>query len=298
MARSTAAFALTHGVAGQHVARSCRCLRHMDKQPDAKVLALRYPGICRLCGGDLPARTRAVYERAARRVRCIECPPTKATSTPPIESDVGRAGESARREYERRRARDEERTRGRWGPLGGIAVALMPERATTANWARGAAGEERLGTLLDDLPPDSTAVLHDRRVPGSRANIDHIVVTTGGVWVIDAKRYRDGGPQLRVEGGLFRPRVEKLYVGGRIRTHLVDGVLRQVDLVRDEVGDVPVRGALCFVDAVWPLIGGDFMTRGVNVLWPKRLATSIAQDQGRVDVAAVAEILARRFKAA
>src|SRR5699024_9308893 len=100
---------------------------------------------------------------------------------------------------------------------------------------------------------DSIVVLHDRRIPGSRANIDHIVVTAGGVWVIDAKRYR-GRPALRVEGGLIRPRVEKLMVGRRDCTKLVDGALKQVALVRQALEGVPVTGALCFVEADWPLI--------------------------------------------
>jgi hypothetical protein len=34
------------------------------------------------------------------------------------------------------------------------------------------------------------AVLHDRRIPGSRANIDHIAIAATGVWVIDSKRYK------------------------------------------------------------------------------------------------------------
>lgn len=142
-------------------------------------------------------------------------------------SDLGRAGGSARREYERRRARDEQRTREWWGPLGGIAVRLTPERASTASWYRGALGEERLGAMLDGLASDRLAVLHDRGVPRSRANIDHIVVAPGGVWVVDAKRYKNRRPHLRTEGGLIRPRVEKLYVGSRSCTRLVDGVLGQ-----------------------------------------------------------------------
>ncbi|WP_308116527.1 hypothetical protein [Leifsonia poae] len=62
-----------------------------------------------------------------------------------------------------------------------------------------------------------------------------------GVWVIDAKRYK-GRPRLQVEGGLLRPRVEKLVVRGRDQTKLVDGVLKQVGLVQPVVADVEVRG--------------------------------------------------------
>jgi hypothetical protein len=61
------------------------------------------------------------------------------------------AGSSARREYERRRAKDEERLREKWGRFGGLAVALSDERQHTKSWDRGAVGEERLGARLDAL---------------------------------------------------------------------------------------------------------------------------------------------------
>ncbi|UFN46782.1 NERD domain-containing protein [Nocardioides okcheonensis] len=140
---------------------------------------------------------------------------------------------------------------------------------------------------------DTLGVLHDRRMPGTRANIDHIAVTPSGVFVIDPKRYA-GRPTLRVEGGILRPRTEKLLVGGRDRTKLVDGVLKQVDVVRSIVGtDVPVTGVLCFIEADWPLIGGAFTTRGVDVLWPKKLYPRLmAHATSETDVDAVLRALA------
>ena len=61
---------------------------------------------------------------------------------------------------------------------------------------------------------------------------------------------------------------------------------------------VPVTGALCFIDAEWPLIGGAFVTRGVHVLWPKRLAKRLSESRGELDVGAVAATLAARFRPA
>ncbi|MDP9890799.1 hypothetical protein J2X98_004414 [Pseudarthrobacter enclensis] len=47
------------------------------------------------------------------------------------------------------------------------------------------------------------------------------------------------------------------------------------------------------------MIGGAFSTHGVHVLWPKRLAKLLAEmSAGDVDVAAVHESLASRFKPA
>ena len=69
--------------------------------------------------------------------------------------------------------------------------------------------------------------------------------------------------------------------------------------MRDVVGDAPVTAALCFVEAEWPLIGGAFSTRGVHVLWPKRLAKLLVEaSAGEVDVASVRGSVASRFKPA
>lgn len=212
--------------------------------------------------------------------------------------DSRRAGSSARREYERRSAKDEARIRSEWGRLGGIAVALTPERQSTKAWATGAVGEERVGARLNSLQSESVRILHDRRIPGSKANVDHIAVTSSGVWVIDAKKYK-GRPALRVQGGLIRPRVEKLIISGRDKTKLADGVKWQIECVKKVLGDVPVRGVLCFVEADWPLIGGSFSVNGIDVLWPKKLVSHISAAQaGSVDVASVEATLLAKFKVA
>lgn len=140
-------------------------------------------------------------------------------------------------------------------------------------------------------------MLHDRRIPGTKANIDHIVVTMGGVFVVDAKRSVNKRPNLRVEGGILRPRVERLIVGGSDRTKLVDGVLGQVERVRGALADetVDVAGVLCFIDADWPLVGGAFTTRGVRVVWPKRLSKILDEATGEVDVAAVRDWIVAAF---
>ncbi|MEO6414384.1 MAG: nuclease-related domain-containing protein [Pedococcus sp.] len=138
--------------------------------------------------------------------------------------------------------------------------------------------------------------MHDRRIPRSKANIDHIAVTTSGVYVIDAKKYR-GRPHLKIEGGSLRPRVERLLVGSRDCTKLVDGVLKQVDVIRTALSDdVPVRGVLCFVEAEWPLIGGSFTTRDVQALWPKKLYPQLHLE-GALSAEAIDHIHRRLAKA-
>ncbi|MDQ4500758.1 nuclease-related domain-containing protein [Sinomonas sp. ASV322] len=270
-------------------------------------MRLRYAGTCRMCGTLLPAGAEAAYKSETKTVLCLAClneankahpanPESPSEASSPRQP--GAAGSSARREYERRKAKDELRLREKWGRFGGLAVALSDERQSTRAWDQGAIGEERLGARLDSLADNGIALLHDRCIPGSKANIDHIAITPAGIWVIDAKRYK-GRPELKIEGGILRPRVEKLLVGRRDCTKLVDGVLKQVNAVRSLVPDMPVTGALCFVEADWPLIGGFFSTRGVHVLSPRRLTKQLAQEPaGENDVAKAREAVAERFKPA
>ncbi len=46
------------------------------------------------------------------------------------------------------------------------------------------------------------------------------------------------------------------------------------------LGDEPIdlSGVLCFVDADWPLLGGAFTTRSVEVLWPRKLYAALAAE--------------------
>jgi hypothetical protein len=259
-------------------------------EPDAKVMHLRYAGTCRECGAALSAKTEAIYERSTRTVRCL------AHASPPLDPEpsavpveTGSPGASARREFERRKAKREERTRAKHPKLGGLILALSDDPQSTKAWDVGALGEERLGTRLNEFASDRLLVLHDRRIPGTKANIDHLAVTSTGVYVIDAKKYK-GRPHLKVEGGVLRPRVERLLVGTRDCTKVVDGVLKQVDVVRAVTGeDVPVRGVLCFVEADWPLLGGSFTVRGVEALWPKKLYPKLKAD-GPFGIEAIVEI--------
>jgi hypothetical protein len=240
-------------------------------------MRLRYAGTCRLCGAELPKSTDAVYERSTKTVRCLvhhERPDLAIAD----EIDPGTPGASARREFERRHARREQQIRTAHPRLGGLIHALSDDPHSTRAWETGALGEERLGARLNQLASDSLRVLHDRRIPGTRTNIDHIAVTPTGVYVIDAKKYA-GRPRLAIEGGLLRPRVEKLIVGTRDCTSLVDGVLQQIKVVRGVVDEtVPLNGVLCFVEAEWPLFGGAFTTRAVSVLWPKKLYPQLKAD--------------------
>ena len=53
--------------------------------------------------------------------------------------------------------------------------------------------------------------------------------------------------------------------------------------------ELPVRGVLCVVDADWPLIGGDFTSRGVQAVWPQKLCSHL-QAEGPLTPDVIAEI--------
>lgn len=221
------------------------------------------------------------------------------------------AGESAQREFERRRARRRAQSRSRKGRvLGLVIIALFfavgavvpvlpslmlglgdvhfgapslvlgsvmaaggavrlfaPPQSETA-WLRGAEGERIVGRALDGLAAEGARSLHDRRMPGSRANIDHITVTPLGVFTVDAKRYT-GKLETRRRG-------RELWINGRNRSKLIDQARRQAAavtaLLRDAGHvDVEVHPALCFVDTTIPWLFAPSSVEGVLVTTPRRL---------------------------
>jgi hypothetical protein len=66
-------------------------------------------------------------------------------------------------------------------------------------WQRGAAGERQTARLLDRLTHHGYVVFHDLAVPGSPANVDHLVLGPSGVFVIDSKQW-SGSVQQGADG--------------------------------------------------------------------------------------------------
>jgi hypothetical protein len=82
------------------------------------------------------------------------------------------------------------------GTPGGSALAQATQRRATADkllteaaWLEGVAADERaMAGQLAVLPP-GYAVIHDLRVPGSKGNIDHVVIGPGGAFVVMTRRF-------------------------------------------------------------------------------------------------------------
>lgn len=187
--------------------------------------------------------------------------------------DVGVPGASARREHDRRKNRREAGVRKKHPHVGGVLLALREEPQHERAWLAGAEGEERVARQLRKHVGAGVALLHDRHIPRSTANIDHIAIAESGVWVIDSKRCSG---KVSIDRPLFGK--AKLVVGGRNKTKLIEGLQRQVDVVRPVVqalSDItPVHGALCFVDADLPLLS-KLSFNGFALLYPRQLAKRI-----------------------
>src|SRR5215218_4336288 len=153
--------------------------------------------------------------------RGVPWTPPAPTSAVPAEPVTGSPGRSALAAYRRRRALELAgwtRTLAWRAPLvaaagavaqvlaaqaglpragfAGLAVAALvgwrlrfrpSEQARS--WRRGAHGERHTARLLDRLTRDGHMVFHDLAVPGSDANVDHLVIGPTGLFVIDSKQW-------------------------------------------------------------------------------------------------------------
>jgi hypothetical protein len=208
------------------------------------MVKLRRADACVACARALPVGAQVWWDGTARTVTCPDCGAEEPVGDVCVEAGI--PGGSARREHQRRREAREQLTRERHPRIGGALLALRRAPQDERSWRTGGKGEEILARILESYCGDRVVLLHDRRIPGRRANIDHIAVTRAGVWVIDAKRYKGA---VKVVGGA-RSGEAMLTVAGYDKTGLVDGLSWQVELVAAAVATVDlkiaIRGALCF----------------------------------------------------
>lgn len=108
------------------------------------------------------------------------------------------------------------------------------------NWEKGAAGERTTAERLALLPSEFV-VMHDLHVPGSRANVDHLVIGPTGVFVVDSKAhsgtFREGSGTLWNGKRPIRREVETLgFISTAVAGHL----------------DVVTMPIMCFTQAKLP----------------------------------------------
>ncbi|MFL5833359.1 MAG: nuclease-related domain-containing protein [Solirubrobacterales bacterium] len=218
--------------------------------------------------------------------------------------DLGTPGGSARREHARRRARREAETHESHPTIGKLLLRFGSAPASEAAWETGAEGEEALAAHLAKTCPE-VLVLHDRRIPGRRANIDHLAVAPSGVFVIDAKRYKG---KIEVRKPLLGD--PSLFIAGRSKTKLVEGLARQQEEVRSALGaaipEMPVHACFCFLNPAGQAGGSSLplvrtlSIAGFPLFYPRKLSKRL-NAPGALSEASrreVAELLAAAFPAA
>ncbi len=251
-----------------------------------KILNLRYDGTCVICTAPTPASTCAWWDSVRKEITCTRCRPidfepvpasAPQTLPPPQPVEVGVAGASAAATFERRAANHRRRN-------GLSNDEALPQHITS--WDTGAGGEQQLGQFLDDAFTGTAVVLHDRKVVNGskRGNIDHLIIASSGIWVVDAKKYC-GVVDVRNEG-VWKWKTSDLYVGKRKKSDLVDGMGWQSAAVQSllepmGMGEVPIYPVLCFVESDWSHRSNAAVVDGVLVLSPDKLH-SVASQPGWV----------------
>ncbi|WP_431983929.1 nuclease-related domain-containing protein [Streptomyces qinglanensis] len=129
-------------------------------------------------------------------------------------------------------------------------------------YAIGAEGERRTATRIDPLRRKGFTVMHDRALPTSRANVDHLVIAPGGaVFLPDTKKWSARYP-VTVRAG-------RLWHGDRDVTGRLRGLHHEAETVAAVLG-VPVTPIVAMEGA--PLLGPqgrptrELVFRGVRIV--------------------------------
>lgn len=235
--------------------------------PNSRFKALRYGGKCISCGGKIAPEETAWHDPDVKKVTCKRCwsehaplihPETKATN------DV----------------------------VGGSSTLKWSEQGDRRNRRKGAAGEYVMDRHLHRELQNGEIIFNDCQVPNGRGNIDHIVVASSGVWVIDTK-YWAGRIEYKNVGGLTRGS-DRLLIDGEDRTDLVNDIYAQVIPIATIIGErsVPIHPAIVFIDGNWNpgvirvLANRPYQHLGVWITWPKALSSKIGK-QGPLSVETV-----------
>jgi Nuclease-related domain len=149
----------------------------------------------------------------------------------------------------------------------GVGLRFRPSPDAVA-WQRGAAGERRTARLLGPLERHGWAILHDLAVPGSAANIDHLAIGPGGVFVVDSKQYR-GRLQLDAAGKLWHGRYPLAPTVGAASWEADQAALVLPDPGVAVVPIVAIHG----VQVPW----GKVVVDGVRVVTARRLPSLLRQ---------------------
>jgi hypothetical protein len=159
------------------------------------------------------------------------------------------------------------------GPIGLTVAVLVGWRlrfrpsAQARAWQRGAHGERQTARLLDRLGRDGYVSLHDLAMPDSPANLDHLVVGSSGVFVIDSKQWT-GQVHQSADGLVWHDH------------YRLDRTLATVRWQAETLGHflgVPVAPLVCVHGA--RIQGGVLHAQGVAIIPATRLRSALGSDQ-------------------
>ena len=224
---------------------------------ESKELVLRFDSCCELCQINLLKGSKARYFPSRKKVQCLS---HEHITT------LGVAGKSAQDKALSIEAKRKEKIES-IKYIGKIVYPFLDPSKEAQKWAKGAKGERRVGKILDEIASENNfKVLHDRAIPKSKANIDHILVTPKGIFIVDAKNYK-GKVEIRKNGSWLSPGKDKLVVDGSDRSSLVEGVRWQIKTMSELLGEHNLNPGICgilgFVDANWHLFGKQLAIEGI-----------------------------------
>lgn len=263
-----------------------------------KKIYAKYASTCSACKAEILVAATMWWEKG-KPSRCAKCGPGESdlvVDDKPLDS--GSAGRSAAEQSREREEKRRAEIRGRHPILGGLILVFNPEGQDSRNWRVGASGESVVGSILDKQTDRGRGyALHDRSIPKSSANIDHLWVTDTEVWVIDTKRWT-GAIECR-DRGTWRNPDRRLYVGGRDCSSTVAAVNRTTARVTEALETaglyLPVFGALCFVAGNWGLFGHAFRVDGVACLPKEGLTANLPKSTDLKQALWVAKNLAELY---
>jgi Nuclease-related domain len=161
-----------------------------------------------------------------------------------------------------------------YGGLAGLAVTVLVgwrlrfrPSEQTRTWQRGAQGERRTARLLNRLTRDGFVVFHDLALPGSPANVDHLVIGPSGVFVIDSKQWT-GSVQQGADGLAWH------------NHYRLDRTLDTVTWAAETVGRLlgtRTAGLLCVHGA--HIQGGGVDAQGVAIVPAHLLRSALSHDR-------------------
>lgn len=151
------------------------------------------------------------------------------------------------------------------GGAAGVALGVWRWRRPSQwrSWLQGAKAEQRTGRLLNRLKREGWGVLHDRRIPRSRANLDHVVAWPNGeeLAYIDTKAWHAKKAIIRVDRG-------RLMYGPWSQATKVETVAWEASRLRELTG-LPTT-AIIVVDG-GKVNGGSLIFNGVHVVQADQL---------------------------